>query len=61
MDNKNGRELTLDEKKAMQAAFNEQPFNPKWSNAARTVYDGLTAAMNKPKSAGTGTEPPKPL
>ncbi len=35
------RELTYDEKKAAEAAFTGRPFNPKWSDAARTVYEGI--------------------
>ena len=34
-------------KKAAEAAFAGRPFNPKWSDAARIVYDGLLAAMGK--------------
>ncbi|HEY8191123.1 MAG TPA: hypothetical protein VIG74_01770 [Alphaproteobacteria bacterium] len=55
----NGRELTLDEKKAMQAAFNGKPFNPAWSAAAAKVYAGLTEAMDK-RSASV-PRPPEPV
>ncbi len=55
-----GRELTLDEKKAMEAAFNGRPFNPAWSAAAAKVYEGLTTAMNKPRSADSGEKPLAP-
>ena len=41
------RQITHDEKKAAEAAFSGRPFNPKWSDAARFVYDGITAAMGK--------------
>ncbi len=41
------RELTYDEKKAAEAAFTGRPFNPKWSDAARTVYEGILLAMGK--------------
>jgi hypothetical protein len=39
------RQITHDEKKAAEAAFAGRPFNPKWSDAARIVYDGILAAM----------------
>lgn len=39
------RSLTHDEKKAAEAAFRGAPFNPKWSDAARKVYEGLALAM----------------
>lgn len=52
MEKDNGkRELTHDEKKAMEAAFTGKPFNPAWSEAARIVYEGVAAAMNKKASA----------
>ena len=41
------RRITHDEKKAAEAAFNGRPFNPKWSDAARIVYDAIAAAMGK--------------
>lgn len=41
------RQITHDEKKAAEAAFTGRPFNPKWSDAARIVYDGILAAMGK--------------
>jgi hypothetical protein len=41
------RELTYDEKKAAEAAFAGRPFNPKWSDAARTVYEGILKALGK--------------
>lgn len=39
------RPLTYDEKKAADAAFKGAPFDPKWSEAARNVYEGLSLAM----------------
>ena len=39
------RRLTYDEKKAAEAAFQGQPFNPSWSAAAQVVYEGILAAM----------------
>jgi hypothetical protein len=46
------RPLTHDEKKAAEAAFKGAPFNPKWSDAARKVYLGLsTAIANKRNEA----------
>jgi hypothetical protein len=58
------RQITHDEKKAAEAAFTGRPFNPKWSDAARIVYDGILAAMGK--DAGTAEihdelEPVEPL
>lgn len=40
------RELTLDERKAAKAAFEGRAFDPRWSQAARRVYDGLVAALD---------------
>jgi hypothetical protein len=40
-----GRLLTNDEKKSAEAAFRGQGFNPSWSEAARKVYQGISAAM----------------
>ncbi len=40
-----GRDLTYDEKKAAEAAFRGEPFNPAWSVAAATVYEGIVSAM----------------
>lgn len=42
-----GRELSHDEIKAAEAAFQARPFNEAWSQAARAVYDGLVAAIEK--------------
>ena len=39
------RSLTYDEKKAAEAAFRGSPIDPKWSEAARTVYLGLSSAI----------------
>lgn len=37
--------LTHDEKKAAEAAFSGRPFNPKWSDRARNVYDGILKVL----------------
>ncbi len=42
-----GRRVTHDELKAAEAAFQGRPFNEAWSEAARTVYDGILAAKIK--------------
>jgi hypothetical protein len=39
------RPLTYDERKAADAAFKGFPCDPKWSEAARNVYEGLSLAM----------------
>jgi hypothetical protein len=39
------RSLTTDEKKAAEAAFRGEPFDPKWSASARAVYEGIIKAM----------------
>lgn len=39
------RDLTYDEKKAAEAAFRGEPFNPAWSAAAAGVYEGIVSAM----------------
>jgi hypothetical protein len=39
------RALTHDERKAAEAAFRGDPFNPAWSVAASKVYAGIVAAM----------------
>ena len=41
------RPLTHDEKKASEAAFRGMPFNPDWSQSAKSVYDGIVDAMEK--------------
>jgi len=40
------RVLTHDEMKASEAAFRGRPFDPKWSKAARQVYDGLLGVLD---------------
>lgn len=40
-----GRQLSFDERLAAEAAFSGRPFNSKWSQAARIVYDGILLAM----------------
>lgn len=39
------RTLTHDERKAAEAAFQGAPFDPKWSDAARKIYLGISAAV----------------
>jgi hypothetical protein len=39
------RSLTYDEKKAAEAAFRCDAFNPAWSQAAWRVYEDITKAM----------------
>ena len=47
--NQTVRPLTHDEKKAAEAAFRGAPFNTKWSESARKVYQGISGAMaNRP-------------
>jgi len=48
------RHLTHDERKAAEAAFAGRPFNPRWSQAARMVYDGILTA------SGLGAAPIEP-
>lgn len=45
-DTNRPRALTHDEKKAAEAAFRGEPFNPAWSAAAAKVYVGILSAMN---------------
>ena len=40
------RALTYDEKKAAEAAFRGEPFNPHWSIAAAKVYAGILSARD---------------
>jgi hypothetical protein len=40
------RALTHDERKAAEAAFSGQPFNPAWSESARKVYEGLIHVLS---------------
>jgi hypothetical protein len=49
------RPLTHDERKAAEAAFSGKPCDPKWSVAARAVYDGLVKAL--PVSSALGQPP----
>ena len=49
--NQTVRPLTNDEKKAAEAAFRGAPFNPKWSEAARKVYQGISGAIADRPSA----------
>lgn len=37
--------LTHDERKAAEAAFQDRPFNPLWSQKAQHIYDGIRAAQ----------------
>ena len=41
-----GRRSTHDELKAVEAAFQGRPFNEAWSQASRTVYEGILAAKS---------------
>jgi hypothetical protein len=45
------RALTHDERKAAEAAFRGDPFNPAWSVAAAKVYAGIVTAMSDVQSA----------
>jgi hypothetical protein len=55
------RPLTHDERKAAEAAFKGAPFDPKWSDAARKVYLGLsTAIANKRNEAFEEIRPSQP-
>ncbi len=55
------RPLTHDERKAAEAAFKGAPFDPKWSDAARKVYLGLsTAIANKRNEAFEEIQPATP-
>ena len=38
------RILTYDEKKAAEAAFRGEPFNPSWSASAGRIYEGIVMA-----------------
>ena len=38
-------ELTYDQKKAAEAAFRGNPPDPKWSVAARSIYEGIAQAL----------------
>ena len=55
------RSLTYDEKKAAEAAFKGLPVDVKWSEAARKVYLGLSAAIaNKRNAACQEMSPAQP-
>lgn len=41
------RRLTHDEHKASEAAFRGLPLNPNWSDAAKRIYQGLRAVLEK--------------
>jgi hypothetical protein len=45
------RPLTYDEKKAAEAAFRGEPFNPAWSAAAAKVYAGILSAISRRDNA----------
>ncbi|MCA9462981.1 MAG: hypothetical protein KC590_12710 [Nitrospira sp.] len=47
------RTLTHDEIKASEAAFRGLPFNPKWSNSAKLVYDGIIQALGHAPITGS--------
>lgn len=51
------RILTYDERKAADAAFAGRPFDPVWSDAARTVYDGILTARGLSEPAPTPSVP----
>lgn len=50
------RKPTADELKAAEAAYQGRPFNEQWSEAARTVYEGILAARKR--QAKTEAPPP---
>ena len=45
MTGRTTRPLTNDERKAAEAAFRGEPFNPEWSQSAREMYDGIAAVL----------------
>src|SRR5262250_95959 len=47
------KSLSHDEKKAAEAAFSGQPFNPAWSAGARLIYDGILKALPAPPNDST--------
>jgi hypothetical protein len=54
------RPLSHDEKKAAEAAFRGAPFDPKWSEAARRIYLGIsTAVANRRQNAFENINFPK--
>src|SRR5262249_55225353 len=40
------KELTYDQRRAAEAAFRGLPFDPAWSAAARSTYDGIIKSTN---------------
>jgi hypothetical protein len=63
MTGRTTRPLTNDERKAAEAAFRGEPFNPEWSQSAREMYDGIVAvralrASEKPSMAEQSAEFP---
>jgi len=55
------RPLTHDERKAAEAAFKGAACDPKWSEAARKVYLGISSAMaNKRDEAFQEIRPSQP-
>ena len=57
-------QLSHDELKAAEAAFQGRPFNEVWSQAAREVYDGIVAATLKLKRLSEkegSSQPPQEL
>lgn len=48
------RTLSFDERLAAEAAFSGRPFNPKWSQAARVVYDGILRALGTTPAVDDG-------
>lgn len=53
------RALTIDEKRAADAAFKGIPFDSRWSPSARAVYDGVRSALGVPalSEPGPAAEP----
>ncbi len=51
------RTLTYDERKAAEAAFRGLPSDPRWSQAARSVYEGLISVLRKDNQSGEAAEP----
>ncbi|HYM37147.1 MAG TPA: hypothetical protein VES96_01975 [Nitrospiraceae bacterium] len=54
------RILTYDERKAAEAAFAGRPFDPVWSESARTVYEGILTARGLPAPMPISPEQPGP-
>ena len=55
------RSISYDEHKAAEAAFQGRPFNPAWSQAARTVYDGILQAKEHPVAPPIAARPAAPV